>query len=1095
MFRAIPINGRGTLTSFWGLFWILVCLHQLYFGWFMVRSSFVPYVMDGNETFSVWWHAHNLYTFSFWKSFGLTDESYGLTEASHPFFHTHQGNMPRLFGFLIYALGASTVEAQVLLTTLVIGNLTLFFCYASIAKITRPAIAFVFCLFLFSDYLLYAQWHVVTYRVWYGFLFFGTMFAIASATQQDKVWPYVLLGALFFLLFYFELVFAGYVSIIAGLLGLWQHWGKPKRIVLLYTAQLAGLIAGVGLLLLQLALALGFDVVKADFSTTFLARNAALAGAAVDSIGAFFHDHNIVFWMNFRDGASFRNIAAFARSIGTSVFQVWTPGFSLLVAAPFIGIATSFFEFGEGLRPGFSFAGWSSKSPAASGALRLSKFGPFGILVRYAAVAALLSGIFLVTFAMFRPGRLFGIKLAAPIWDLTWVFLTTMNVSLIVLFLAYFCRVPSIRSLKQYGLSLLFLLTIIGTAFAIFEVPLAQRMLSTTNEVLRLDTLALSVSIAGLVLSCFFSPSLFPVVRCTLACTLIALVLAENPALFNQGYSDVWLPLVQDGKVRMVVRAAALLAASAGIAFAFFGARRSFGSVWKIAIGRALVMFAAGLAGYATIYILSPGYVLSGYVERLAPFAIFFLAFIPATAVCAMWVAGRRCWTWFLGSESPTWHFVGRTVVPTCSIFVAATVLLLWTRVQCYYAQILPPNHAAFAKSLSAPPFKGAPFGVNNYAAVVAYYTGSWAYIDSLLSVPSTSRVDGNERRRTDPTYLWFSDWSTNSNYQNPQYYACMKMPNFDSVLALRDPKKFGNRYLFCDTEAIATGPSPFYDQLLASDSAPPRFWSVMSLGGLLPRIEGVSTLVYRSGSSWMVASKLTVAPSHTYPVTSKVVDIMADAGATTCDAGGVGLKKISTQVGDTEFSLPSGFSGTFQLRAKVLSNAGESGSKAGDIWILKRGEAGAVRGPERCPSVIADGPFNTSDLVSVMDGWGDAEPWGIWTIGRHARLHRIPVSSAAANSDFLIDAEVRAFLPGPGKKQRVIVTANGTAVATWTFSDAEPGTVTAEIPKSVMAGRSSLTLSFDISDPVSPASLGVSGDTRALGLGISRLSIREATH
>jgi hypothetical protein len=58
MFRAITLNGRGTLTSFWGLFWILVCLHQLYFGWFMVRSSFVPYVMDGNETFSVWWHSH-----------------------------------------------------------------------------------------------------------------------------------------------------------------------------------------------------------------------------------------------------------------------------------------------------------------------------------------------------------------------------------------------------------------------------------------------------------------------------------------------------------------------------------------------------------------------------------------------------------------------------------------------------------------------------------------------------------------------------------------------------------------------------------------------------------------------------------------------------------------------------------------------------------------------------------------------------------------------------------------------------------------------------------------------------------------------------
>src|ERR1700738_3702848 len=138
MFRPIALIISRRAHTFWTLFWVLVCLHQLYFGWFLVKSSFVPYVMDGNETFSVWWHAHNLYTFSFWKSFGLTDESYGFDASAHPFFHTHQGNMPRLFGFLIYALGARTVEAQVLVTTLIIGNLTLYFCYASVAKMTRP---------------------------------------------------------------------------------------------------------------------------------------------------------------------------------------------------------------------------------------------------------------------------------------------------------------------------------------------------------------------------------------------------------------------------------------------------------------------------------------------------------------------------------------------------------------------------------------------------------------------------------------------------------------------------------------------------------------------------------------------------------------------------------------------------------------------------------------------------------------------------------------------------------------------------------------------------------------------------------------------
>src|SRR5258708_12633306 len=101
MFRAMSTIGRGSLTSFWTLFWVLVCLHQLYYGWFLIRSSFVPYVMDGNETFSVWWLAHNLYTFSFWKSFGLPYESFGLTQASHPFLHTHPAHLPPLFLFLL----------------------------------------------------------------------------------------------------------------------------------------------------------------------------------------------------------------------------------------------------------------------------------------------------------------------------------------------------------------------------------------------------------------------------------------------------------------------------------------------------------------------------------------------------------------------------------------------------------------------------------------------------------------------------------------------------------------------------------------------------------------------------------------------------------------------------------------------------------------------------------------------------------------------------------------------------------------------------------------------------------------------------------
>ncbi|WP_454645536.1 hypothetical protein [Bradyrhizobium liaoningense] len=1099
MFRAIPLNGRGSLTSLWGLFWILVCLHQLYYGWFMVRSSFVPYVMDGNETFSVWWHAHNLYTFSFWKSFGLTDEAFSFNEASHPFFHTHQGNMPRMFGVLIYALGARTVEAQVLVTTLIIGNLTLFFCYASIAKITRPLIAFVFCLFLFSDYLLYAQWHVVTYRVWYGFLFFGTMFAVASTTQEDRVWPYVLLGVLFFLLFYFELVFAGYVSIVAGFLGLWLHWGWPGRIAKQYSVQVMGIVAGVGLLFVQLLLALGFDVIKTDFSTTFLARNAAVAGASVDSIGAFFQNHNIAFWMNFRDGASLRTTDAFVRSIGTSVFQIWTPAFYILVIAPFIGIIISFFEARSKERS--ESASLVPIAPPLHESVRIQRlnglpfFGPSGILALCAG-AALVSGIGLVILEMFKSGLLFGVPSTATLSDWRWLFAAAMNVPFMAIFVAYFLRALAVKTLLRPAYLLLFLLTVLSTAALLFEVSLPAELIRNLtidfDLTLPFVLAALAMSAAALVFAYFIAPDRLPAFRGTMACTLTALVLVKNPALFDQNYSDVWLELFQNWKVRGGIRAAALLTAGAGIAIAYFGARRSLGPIWRIAVARALALFFMCLAGYTMIYIFSPGYVLSGYAERLAPFAIFFVVFIPAIAACATLIAGRRCWLWSLNNGGrETTRFVGRAVIPTCLVFALTTIFLFWVRVQTYYASILPPNHLAFAKSLSLPPFKGMSFAVNNYSAVVAYYAHNWASMDMLLAKPMFDPLDGKYRRLTNRKFVWFADWNSNAEYQEPKYYACMKTPSFDSALALRDPKRFGHRFAFCDSEATAWESSPFNDRVVARDHLPARFWSVVSLGAARPILDDISVLVRSLGGKWAIDDKLAVKFSPGHPVTSKVVELLVGS-KTSCDSTADDLKAVQTKTDDSSFTLPLNFVGSFRLRVKVGSDAGESDWKSSALMTLRPDSAGAAPLLHRCGAILADGPFTSSGLSSPAAGWGDPEPWGVWTLGPYASLRPIPVPRAA-DSDLVLDADVRAFLPGQGKMQRVAVFANGTGVAKWTFSEADAErALTVRIPKSVMTGHSALSLSFEISDPASPASLGLSADRRALGFGIKRLTIKE---
>jgi hypothetical protein len=1038
MFSKHSPLARSPFASFWPLFWVLVFLHQLYFGWFMVRSSFVPYVMDGNETFSVWWHAHNLYTFSFWKSFGLTDESYGLTEASHPFFHTHQGNMPRLFGFLIYVLGARTVEAQVLVTTLIIGNLTLFFCYASIAKVTRPLIAFVFCLFLFSDYLLYAQWHVVTYRVWYGFIFFGTLFAIANASPENRIWPYVLLGALFFLTFYFELVFAGYMSIAAGLFALWLHWGAPRRIARLYAVQAVCGIAAVAMLFSQLVMVFGLDVVKADFATTFLARNASTLGMT-DSVETFFRSHNIVFWNNFRDGSSLRTPLMFAASIGNYILQVWTPMFSIPVMVAFAGVVISLVERAP-LQGGVAdHAGAGGPNIRASlHTIETRIVGP-----RYTRTLS-----WRVPAALTRGG----------IWPL----------------LAY--AVVAILALRA--------LTMPGALFGLMPVGHLRSFWTV------LWSLAVGGSIVLLVVAAWLRrPFWMAVGRGVLTIAIGAMLVAKGHLLFNQGYSEIWTALFLDWKLRAVLRAATVLVFVVSAGIAACGASASFGSEGKMFLRRALAFVAIGAVSYTTIYMLSPGYVLSGYAERYAPFAIFFVAMIPAVAIYAMAAATCRYGQWQL-ADGPFQHGRG-VLVPALVVTVVAVPVLLWASVQIYSARLFPPDHVAFLRTLQAPPLHGATFAVNNYAAPVAYYAGNWAYYDTQLGTgASVAGRPANERRQDDAAQ-WFADANGSAQYSHPQYYVCMKMPSFDTAIALRDPTRSKSRFPSCASEPILHGDT-FDDRLVASDYPIPRFWSVVQLDPGRPRIAEVSMSVSASDDHWSVSPGVRLDPTVPVVPSSAEFELLAGPATSSCATVAPPMQAIQTGSGSSLLQLPPNFRGVFRLRGKVDSASGDSRWKLGDLWIITSGDSLSPGTASRCPVTLVDGATGLDGPALFQSGWNGSESWGTWSAAPRATLRPITIPDAASDSDFLIEATVRAFVANPGEVQRVTVRANGLIVAEWVLSAVPSQQVSARIPNSALTGRRPLALAFDISNPVSPASIGLSSDVRALGLGLMTLRIKE---
>src|SRR5439155_8323522 len=133
----------------------LVLAYIALYGLLLVWTGFRPYVLDNNESYSALIHASNIYQFGVAKSFGLTDEAYGPNPLAHPYIHTHQGNMPRLFAFVLYAFGARTIESQIAITTLTVGLIGMALVYHYFATTSGVAFAFMACLTMMTDYVLF----------------------------------------------------------------------------------------------------------------------------------------------------------------------------------------------------------------------------------------------------------------------------------------------------------------------------------------------------------------------------------------------------------------------------------------------------------------------------------------------------------------------------------------------------------------------------------------------------------------------------------------------------------------------------------------------------------------------------------------------------------------------------------------------------------------------------------------------------------------------------------------------------------------------------------------------------------------------------
>ena len=707
----------------------------------LVASDGLPYVMDNNETFSAWWHAYNSIHFDLTKSAGLADESFAFHAAAHPYVHTHQGNFPRLYALLLLILGVESVEGQILVTTFTVGVAAVFMAYHFFSKIANPLCALVFCLLLITDYVLVAQWQVVTYRVWHMFFVFSSMLCVHRMAEGRRFWATITVIN-FACLFYYELVFVAFVSLSCAIYAAFLCRHAPGRVLGFWASQALGGLMALCVLVLQLYLYLGWDGLKTDLYLTFVARNQYQDSAVLlQRMQEFFEPRNIVFWYNLADGAAFRTIGEFFASLLHFELQLRTPFLFLLCL---IGALTLFVA----PRIRSSGSGATCEASKVDGVDRANWNSTFrsGVCVAI-TVFSFLS--FLILFlTLFGKELILGVPAEIKDWFLP-------------------------ADSGYFGMALI---------AAVCSSKLLHRVCRTR----------LSGSEARFSNQIEFGAML----RVSVFVLLVAVIAAGNWLLFDPRYAPLWREFATQylpGPLpQMVILLMVMLTA------AFIVRKNEFFCEPETvrAIRGCGIFLLAGIAAYTVVYLLSPGYVYTGYRYRHVPLTVFHTTVIPALLMYVLLATGLQYlpsgrfrkavdamdFSKDAAAISRFRWISPRAIVGVASLATFSLLTLYWAGVQFSYVRLLPPDHYSFLQKLSKPPYVGKTFLVNTYSAPIAAKTGAWAYwnvnLKSTEPLPSEGYVFP-----FDMTYLWFADKKTNPEYAHPEYFLCVNMQSISTVL------------------------------------------------------------------------------------------------------------------------------------------------------------------------------------------------------------------------------------------------------------------------------------------------------------------------
>lgn len=708
--RAYPARWPGPHWLGMGL---VALSYFVILGWFLASTRGLPYVLDNNETFSSLVHARNILHFGVRETFGLTDETYGLERAQHPYVYTHQGNFPRFYALLLYALGARTAESQIASTTFTVGLLGLLFAYHFFSRVATPLFALTYCLLLITDYVMQTQWLVNTWRTWHHFFMFSSLLCVHGLARRGRLPAWVVAITLlnFACLAYFEIAFATFVTLLAVVYAGLTCRRRPRRVLQGWLLLGGGAALGVAVLIAQLIGYLGWDGFAENVKLTFLARNHAPADPSELSrfrseLWSFVERHRLVFWDNFSTGAPSGAAVALFRwcllpytpvlvFVAMLISSAWAlsfmPAFDVAIlwkksrqtwsarsALPWVVGAAVVFVWAT-MTDG-SFAGVSDGS---------------GWLEGVGAVVAA-AGVGVLAFAL-REQELGG---AAPPAS------RVMSAAALLLVFAGFARFhprlygdgvalePQFRELiSRSGGGTTWHIAVLGGAGLAVSVLLSGRSLmgQERRRFARLFAFVVSGVVAGVAVFGLF------------------------PGYFMTGYLTRYCPL----------------------------------TTWVH-----LVPFAAAFYVLARVSLNSTQGLTAASKS------------VPPARRSSAEPTEPRGRTAVPGQQ---------LIVSGGALLLLGLLSWYWLVLQVRWVYWIEPT-AALLKELQKPQYKSASFVVDNYAAPVAFTTKGWAYFDPVIGNSELRNPDGKFYLRRDFRYLWLADKRSNPRYFEPNYFVCWSL-------------------------------------------------------------------------------------------------------------------------------------------------------------------------------------------------------------------------------------------------------------------------------------------------------------------------------